>query len=265
MKRKEFLKRSAFAGLSFTFLGNSPSGNMVCTPTPEETEGPFPTHKPANLVGHNIAADRMGVPLHIKIAIFNINDYCMGLKDAIVDIWHCDSKGEYSEYGGPHEQGHHGGNDRHDTMKMPPGGPPPSDSFRRTNPTQMPPPPNGRGSMQAADHVKEHYLRGRQTTNAIGEVSFISIYPGWYVSRAPHIHLHIYNALGKSLMVTQVALPEEISKIVYSQGVYANHGQPETTNASDNVFFDSIANELAIVSGNSRDGFLLTHAIYVKA
>jgi protocatechuate 3,4-dioxygenase beta subunit len=151
-------------------------------------------------------------------------------------------------------------------MKMPaPGGHPPNDSFPGMNGNRMPPPPMGGGSMQAADHIKEHYLRGRQTTNDNGEVSFISIYPGWYISRAPHIHLHIYNAAGKSLLVTQVAFPEETSKNVYSQGVYAAHGQPETTNATDNVFYDSIANELATISGNVEDGFILRHSIYVKA
>jgi protocatechuate 3,4-dioxygenase beta subunit len=269
MKRKDFIKRSALAGFSFTILGNSRLPTDSCMPTPVETEGPFPTHHPAALIAQNIVSGRKGTPLHIKIAVYNINDNCAGLKDATVDIWHCDSKGEYSEYGGKDEHGHHGGPGG---MNMPapggpggPGRPFPDDSFPGAKGDHRPPPPMGAGSMQAADHRKEHYLRGRQTTNTHGEVYFVSIYPGWYVSRAPHIHLHIYSPSGKSLLVTQVAFPEEISREVYAQGVYAEHGQPETSNATDNVFYDSIANEMANLSGNSKDGFLLTHSLYIKA
>ena len=60
-------------------------------------------------------------------------------------------------------------------------------------------------------------------------------------------------------------MPEEISKVVYTKGVYAPHGQAETTNAADMVFTDSIANEMATVTGNPLDGYILSHAVYVKA
>jgi len=259
MKRKDFIKRSAFAGLSLTLLGRTPVKEGDCTATPSETEGPFPTHHPAELLAENIISGRNGIPLAIKIGVYNINDQCAGLQDAIVDIWHCDSKGEYSEYGGKDEHGQHQGpGDR----RMPPQRPAPGAPDDDHRP---PPPPGAGGSMQAADHVKEHYLRGRQRTNINGIVSFNSIYPGWYVSRAPHIHLHIYHSSGRSLLITQIAFPEEISKDVYASGVYASHGQPETTNSSDNVFSDSIANELASISGSVQDGFILTHSIYLKA
>jgi hypothetical protein len=36
----------------------------------------------------------------IKITINNKNNSCAGLAGAIVDIWHCDAAGNYSEYGG---------------------------------------------------------------------------------------------------------------------------------------------------------------------
>ncbi len=265
MKRKDFIKQSALAGFSLTLLNSMRSDSVKCTPTSDETAGPFPTHDPANLVTKNIISDRIGLPLTITIAINNINDKCAGLKDAIVDIWHCDNKGEYSEYGGTDEHGNGGG----------PGMPPPAmrrgnrDSLPPRNNRNMPPPPQGGmmrgGSMQAADHKKEHFLRGRQTTNVKGLVSFTSIYPGWYPGRAPHVHVQIFNKEGKSLLVTQIAFPEEISKQVYSQGVYAAHGFPDTSNANDNVFNDSIANELGVLTGNLKDGFVLSHSIYVKA
>lgn len=261
MKRAEFIKRSAIAGLSLSLFNmvKARSGNH--TATSEETEGPFPTHKPATLVAQKITGDRSGLPLMINITVFNINNSCAGLKGALVDIWHCDSKGEYSEYGGKDEHGSMGG----PGMPPPGGGHPPNDSLHKQNYAGMPPPPMGGGSMQAANHVNEHFLRGRQTTNSNGQVSFHSIYPGWYAGRAPHIHAHIYNTKGQSLLVTQIAFPEEVSKAVYAGGVYAAHGLPDTTNAADMVFNDSIANELATLTGNTKDGYVLTHGIYVKA
>ena len=35
----------------------------------------------------------------------------------------------------------------------------------------------------------ETYLRGIQTTDAAGRVTFTTIYPGWYMGRATHIHV----------------------------------------------------------------------------
>ena len=119
--------------------------------------------------------------------------------------------------------------------------------------------------MQATDHTKEHFLRGRQTTNADGVAAFTSIFPGWYPGRAPHIHAHIFDKNGKSLLITQIAFPEEVTHKVYAQGVYKDHGLPDTSNTSDNVFNGSLANEMASISGNETDGFVLMHSIYVKA
>ena len=258
MERKDFIKQSVLSGLSLTVLGKAVIDPVSCSETPDETEGPFPTHMPGKFITPNIRADRMGTPLLITIAVNNINAKCGGLKGAIVDIWHCDSKGEYSEYGGIDEHGP-------GRMSMPPPGPHPphNDSAMKNGP--MPPAPMAGGSMQAADHKKEHFLRGRQISDSSGLVSFHSIYPGWYPRRAPHIHVHIYGPGGKSLLVTQIAFPEEISKAVYQQGIYAPHGLPDTSNMTDNVFNDSIANELATLSGSISEGFLLRHSIYVKA
>ncbi|TLU98688.1 dioxygenase family protein [Dyadobacter sediminis] len=123
----------------------------------------------------------------------------------------------------------------------------------------------GGSGMQSTNYQNVHFLRGRQTTDASGLVTFTSIYPGWYSGRAPHIHVHIYNASGKSLLVTQIAFPEEISKVVYAQGVYASHGQADTTNARDNVFSDGVSTEMATVTGSVSTAFELTHAIVVSA
>ncbi|SEJ83014.1 Dioxygenase [Dyadobacter sp. SG02] len=238
MERKEFLKRG-FSALGFaaiipviscsndtvdpveTSTDTSGSTSGSCTLTASETEGPFPTKTPASLVSNDITSDRAGTKLTVKITIQNKNNSCEGLAGALVDIWHCDAAGNYSEYGGT--------------------------------------------GMQSTNYTSVHFLRGRQTTDANGLVTFTSIYPGWYSGRAPHIHVHIYNASGKSLLVTQIAFPEEISKVVYAQGVYASHGQADTTNARDNVFGDGVSTEMSTVTGSASAGYGLTHAIVVSA
>ncbi len=200
---------------------SSNSGDGSCTVSPSETKGPFPIKTPSQLVLENIKSDRIGIALLINLKIENRNNNCEPLSGVLVDVWHCDKDGNYSEYGG----------------------------------TQM----------QQADYTSVHFLRGRQTTNANGEVSFISIYPGWYQGRAPHVHVEVLSSSGNSLLVTQIAFPETISSQVYSSTNYASHGQADTTNAKDNVFADSLANEMAAITGNLTDGFTLTKTITVNA
>lgn len=241
---------------SFSVL-QSCSNIKKCTETPEGEEGPFPTKDPESMISQHIVSDRVGIPLTIKIIIHNINDNCKVMKDAMVDIWHCDSKGEYSEYGGG-DMFPPGNRRNADTSRMPL---PPQ---QRRNDGMQRPPMNG-GPMQANDNTAKHFLRGRQTTNTKGVASFTSIFPGWYPGRAPHIHAHIFDKNGQSLLISQIAFPEEIISKVYAQGAYKDHGQTDTSNKTDHVFKDSIANELAVISGNNDDGYVLNHSIYVKA
>lgn len=241
MKRIDFLKKAglslftihalaacekesieAVAGGSDTTMSTSGSTNTSCTSTSSETAGPFPTKSPASLVMKDIRSDRTGVPLIVNITIQNKNKSCEVLPGAIVDIWHCDKDGYYSEYGGT--------------------------------------------GLQSRNFTSVHFLRGRQTTNASGLAAFQTIFPGWYPGRAPHIHVHIFDASGKSLLVTQIAFPTDICDHVYTTATkFYTKGRQNTSNARDGVFADSIANEMSIVSGSIADGYTLTHNIVVSA
>lgn len=200
------------------------SSTDTCSVTASETAGPFPTKTPGSLVTSNIVSDRTGVGFSINIYIKNTKASCAALAGAIVDIWHCDKDGYYSEYGGT--------------------------------------------SMQSTDFTAVHFLRGRQTTDANGLVHFTSIFPGWYSGRATHIHVHIYNASGTSLLVTQIAFPEGSGSAVALVNASSANGYTKgmsgyTYNATDNVFSDSTANEMATVTGSVAEGFVLTHTINV--
>lgn len=245
MERNEFLKRSfssllgmaalmackqtssiepASAATSTTTTGStngSPSGS--CSVTPTETAGPFPTKAPASFVRSDIRDGRTGVLMTVNITLKNANAGCAALAGALVDVWHCDKDGYYSEYGG--------------------------------------------SGMQSANYQSVNFLRGRQTTDTNGLVSFTTVFPGWYPGRAPHVHVHIYSATGKSLLVTQIAFPYNVTNTVYTtaQAQGYTKGAQDTTNERDNVFNDGYATELATVSGSVSAGYVLTHTIVVNA
>lgn len=188
--------------------------------SPSETKGPFPIKTPTELVKANIVSDREGIPLVVQIQVQNKNNNCQPLAGVLVDVWHCDADGNYSEYGGT--------------------------------------------GMQPTDYTNAHFLRGRQTTDAEGKVNFVSIYPGWYRGRAPHIHLEVLNSNSRSLLVSQIAFPEDISSTVYATSEY--NGQADTANTRDNVFADSLEQNMAdTVTGNPNDGYTLIKTIVVSA
>jgi protocatechuate 3,4-dioxygenase beta subunit len=231
MERKDFLKNSlGFLGMAVAAPSLLRAGKTseeaaltVCSVTNSETAGPFPTHIPSSYVLSNIVSDRTGIPLTVNITINNTNANCGPLAGAIVDIWHCDKDGNYSEYGGT--------------------------------------------GMQPTNYTTYHFLRGRQTTNASGVVSFTTIFPGWYTGRATHIHVHVYNAAGTSLLVTQIAFPEGTNSAVVLVNASTANGYTKgmtgyTYNASDNVFSDGVTNELSSVSGSVAAGYALTHTIF---
>ncbi|KAJ8604037.1 hypothetical protein MRB53_041963 [Persea americana] len=197
------------------------SSSGSCTEAPTETEGPFPTHTPASYVRANIVDDRTGYPLAIKINVTNSKSSCAALAGALVDIWHCDREGNYSEYGGT--------------------------------------------SMQSTNYTSVHFLRGRQTTDSNGLVAFTSIFPGWYSGRATHIHVHIYTSSGTSLKVTQIAFPEGTGSALAAVNGYSKGLTGYTSNASDNVFSDGYSLELATVTGDTTNGFVLTITLAVAA
>jgi len=239
MNRKNFLKTLGLGGLALATLkvldacatddggAAATATDGSCAVSPSETAGPFPTISPASLVATDITGGRTGIPLAIIIAVKNAGNNCNALANAIVDIWHCDKDGNYSEYGG--------------------------------------------SGMQSTNYTAVHFLRGRQTTNANGEVSFTSIFPGWYNGRATHIHVHIYTATGDSLLITQIAFPEGSNSAVVQVNASSANGYTKgmsgyTYNASDNVFSDDDADvEIATLSGSVTSGYTLQHTINVSA
>jgi protocatechuate 3,4-dioxygenase beta subunit len=111
--------------------------------------------------------------------------------------------------------------------------------------------------------VGQTFLRGVQTTDSSGKVTFKTIYPGWYSGRATHIHVQVF-VNGTAVKTTQIAFPEDVSAAVYGTGVYASKGQSPTSNARDNVFSDGVQDEMATVAGDTTIGYTATLTIGVS-
>jgi protocatechuate 3,4-dioxygenase beta subunit len=79
------------------------------------------------------------------------------------------------------------------------------------------------------------YLRGHQKSDAQGELRFVTIYPGWYRGRTPHIHLKVHVG-GDVVHTGQLFMSEKTTAAVYRHAPYSSHGQPDTSHASDNIY-----------------------------
>ena len=186
------------------------STNAACAVTPTETAGPYPSL--TDMFRSDIRGGKTGTLLTLTVKVANVNAACAAVANANVEVWHCDSAGNYSEYG-----------------------------------TQ----------------TAQTYLRGIQTTNSNGEVTFTTIYPGWYQGRATHIHLEV-TINGVSRKVTQIAFPESVNSAVYRTGVYASRGANPTSNLSDGIFADSLSSERVTPSGNAASGYTASCQIGVS-
>jgi protocatechuate 3,4-dioxygenase beta subunit len=108
------------------------------------------------------------------------------------------------------------------------------------------------------------FLRGIQTTDASGRVTFTTVFPGWYQGRATHIHVEVKIG-GAVVKVTQVAFEESVIAAVYATGVYASKGRNPTSNSGDMVFADSLSSEMAaITGGDATNGYTATFTVGIN-
>ena len=131
----------------------------------------------------------------------------------------------------------------------------------------------GRYSLYSAGATNQNYLRGVQEANASGQVTFTSIFPACYPGRWPHVHFEVYRTLAAATRVSnkiatsQIALPKATCDLVYATSGYEASVQTlsQISLATDNVFSDGAALELATVTGSVAGGLTAALSVAVPA
>lgn len=207
----------------------------VCLLTPQSVEGPY--FIAGSAIRRDIREDSRGQNLLLKIQVVDADNGCKPIKNAVVDIWHCDANGFYSGYPEMSPTGGPGGG-------MPPNFgdgkfPPPRDWQRPPGPPPngMPPPNMGGqgGGMHAKPTSDQRFLRGVQVTDINGQLEFMTVYPGWYAPRAVHIHCKVF-LNDKEMLTTQFYFPETLNDRIFSTvEPYKSRGANANKTATDQI------------------------------
>lgn len=173
---------AVFGARALQLLGDDAGAatTTTCLLASEVTEGPYWVDDA--LTRRNVTEGRAGAPLVIRFSVLNAKT-CKPIKNADVEIWHCDALGNYSGVNG----------------------------------------------------ATTRYLRGHQKANAVGKAEFLTIFPGWYRGRTPHIHMKV-NVGGNAVHTGQVFFNERITTTVYKQLPYSRNGQYDTPHSSDSIY-----------------------------
>jgi protocatechuate 3,4-dioxygenase beta subunit len=103
------------------------------------------------------------------------------------------------------------------------------------------------------DTQGQKFLRGYQVTDANGQATFLTIYPGWYAGRTVHIHFKVHQDTSDSgrEFTSQLFFDDAFSDQVFTQEPYASKGQRNTLNSNDNIYQD----ELLLTVAQASDGY----------
>ncbi|WP_327718236.1 intradiol ring-cleavage dioxygenase [Streptomyces sp. NBC_00490] len=173
------LASGAFADeTTSTASASGTSSAEVCYKlTSETTEGPY--YIDADKLRRDITEDKEGIPLVLDLKVID-SETCKPIRNAAVDIWHCDALGIYSGY---------------ESLSTGGGGTAPTGAPSGT-PTGEPPSGAPSGGTGGGVHEEptddERYLRGTWRTDKNGKVTFKTVFPGWYRGRTVHIHTKVH-------------------------------------------------------------------------
>jgi protocatechuate 3,4-dioxygenase beta subunit len=116
-------------------------------------------------------------------------------------------------------------------------------------------------------HAPARRLRGYQVTDADGAVTFTTIYPGWYSGRAVHIHFKVrtFNGSTETLEFTsQLFFTDAMNATVIAQAPYSSRGNPDTTDATDNIYGTDGASLLLAPTSDGSGGYVADFSVGVS-
>jgi protocatechuate 3,4-dioxygenase beta subunit len=114
----------------------------------------------------------------------------------------------------------------------------------------------------------QNFLRGYQVTGADGQVTFTTIYPGWYSGRAVHIHVkvRIFDSSSNTTTeaTTQVFFDDSTTDAVYSASApYDARGARDTRNSADNIY-NGHSELLLSLAGSASSGYTGTISLGIQ-
>lgn len=133
---------------------------------------------------------------------------------------------------------------------------------------------DAQGRYSLYDVPGESWLRGALVTDANGQVTFTTIFPGCYANRFPHMHFEVFSSAAVATggrfasLTSQLAMPTAACSAIYSgSALYsssvANYSRVSTAN--DNVFGDNTAAQIAqqtpTLTGSVAEGYVGTAII----
>ena len=127
-------------------------------------------------------------------------------------------------------------------------------------------------SLYSSGVTAQNYLRGVQETDSAGNLSFTTIFPGCYAGRMPHVHFEVYPSLAKAasaanrIKTSQFTFPMATLNEAYTASGYTAsvRNLAQISYATDNVFSDGTSLQMATVTGNAGDGYVVTLTIAVN-
>lgn len=174
-----------------------------------------------------MSEDQPGVPLTLDVGVLDMAT-CEPLEDVMVNFWHCNATGSYSSFTALSPN----------TKFV--------DLLEELNITNY--------NIGVTDLHTDNttFLRGMYPTNSEGMMEMKTIFPGFYVERAIHIHAQVYHnytlrengtiSSGDIVSAGQLYFDEDLEAKVMATAPYNQHTQiNRTTNAEDSIFSDSFA------------------------
>jgi protocatechuate 3,4-dioxygenase beta subunit len=121
---------------------------------------------------------------------------------------------------------------------------------------------NGGGT----DYTGENFLRGYQWTDSSGQVTFTTVYPGWYSGRTVHVHVkvRIFDSAGNvtTEATTQLFFNDSTSDAVYAANpAYSRSGSRDTLNSADNIYASESPSLLVSLGGSASSSYTGTVSI----
>lgn len=107
------------------------------------------------------------------------------------------------------------------------------------------------------------FLRGVQIADRAGRVRFTTVYPGWYMGRATHIHLKVHVG-GNVVHTGQLFFDETTNDTVYAREPYSAHTGQRMLNVQDGIYANGGAASILALTQDG-DGYAGALTLGVRA